>query len=127
MLRTAIAAVEAKYLKSNIPALRAGDQVKVHTKIKEGDKERIQVFEGVIIAKREGGPRGTFTVRKVSYGVSVERIFPTHSPRIDKIEVINHGDVRRSRLFYLRDLKGKAARLTHDEGAGVAAVVPPQA
>jgi len=127
MLRTAIAAVEAKYLKSNIPALRAGDQVKVHTKIKEGDKERIQIFEGVIIAKREGGPRGTFTVRKVSYGVGVERIFPTHSPRIDRIEVVNHGEVRRSRLYYLRDLKGKAARLTHDEGAGVAAVVPPQA
>ncbi len=123
MLRDAIAAVEAKYLKSNVPALRAGDQVKVHTKIKEGDKERIQIFEGVIIAKREGGPRGTFTVRKVSYGVGVERIFPTHSPRIDKIEVVNHGDVRRSRLFYLRDLKGKAARLTHDEGAGVVAPV----
>jgi large subunit ribosomal protein L19 len=124
MLRNAIAAVEAKYLKSNLPVLRAGDQVKVHTKIKEGDKERIQIFEGVIIAKREGGPRGTFTVRKVSYGVGVERIFPTHSPRIDKIEVVNHGEVRRSRLFYLRDLKGKAARLTHDEGAGVEAVIP---
>jgi large subunit ribosomal protein L19 len=124
MLRDAIAAVEAKYLKSNLPVLRAGDQVKVHTKIKEGDKERIQIFEGVIIAKREGGPRGTFTVRKVSYGVGVERIFPTHSPRIDKIEVVNHGEVRRSRLFYLRDLKGKAARLTHDEGAGVQAVIP---
>jgi large subunit ribosomal protein L19 len=124
MLRDAIAAVEAKYLKSNLPALRAGDQVKVHTKIKEGEKERIQVFEGVIIAKREGGPRGTFTVRKVSYGVGVERIFPTHSPRIDKIEVVNHGEVRRSRLYYLRDLKGKAARLTHDEGAGVVAPVP---
>jgi large subunit ribosomal protein L19 len=125
MLRNAIAAIEAKYLKSNLPALRAGDQVKVHTKIKEGDKERIQIFEGVIIAKREGGPRGTFTVRKVSYGVGVERIFPTHSPRIDKIEVVNHGEVRRSRLFYLRDLKGKAARLTHDEGAGVEAPVVP--
>ena len=124
MLRDAIATIEAKYLKSNVPVLRAGDQVKVHTKIKEGDKERIQIFEGVIIAKREGGPRGTFTVRKVSYGVGVERIFPTHSPRIDKIEVVNHGDVRRSRLFYLRDLKGKAARLTHDEGAGVEAVPP---
>ena len=124
MLRDAIATIEAKYLKSNVPVLRAGDQVKVHTKIKEGDKERIQIFEGVIIAKREGGPRGTFTVRKVSYGVGVERIFPTHSPRIDKIEVVNHGDVRRSRLFYLRDLKGKAARLTHDEGAGVQAAAP---
>ncbi len=127
MQRDAIAAIEAKYLKSNIPALRAGDQVKVHTKIKEGDKERIQIFEGVIIAKHEGGPRGTFTVRKVSYGVGVERIFPTHSPRIDKIEVVSHGDVRRSRLFYLRDLKGKAARLTHEEGAAGEAGAPAQA
>jgi large subunit ribosomal protein L19 len=124
MLRDAIAAIEAKYVKSNVPVLRAGDQVKVHTKIKEGDKERIQIFEGVVIAKREGGPRGSFTVRKVSYGVGVERIFPTHSPRIDKIEVVNHGDVRRSRLFYLRDLQGKAARLTHDDTARAVAVEP---
>jgi large subunit ribosomal protein L19 len=115
MLRKAIAEIEAKYQRNDVPDLRAGDAVRVHTKIKEGDKERIQIFEGVVIARRRGGVRATFTVRKVSYGVGVERIFPTHSPRIDKVEVVNHGEVRRSRLFYLRDLQGKAARLTHDE------------
>ena len=115
MLRKAIADIEAKYQRNDVPDLRAGDAVRVHTKIKEGDKERIQIFEGVVIARRRGGVRATFTVRKVSYGVGVERIFPTHSPRIDKVEVVNHGEVRRSRLFYLRDLQGKAARLTHDE------------
>jgi large subunit ribosomal protein L19 len=118
MLRKAIADIEAKYQRNDVPALRAGDTVRVHTKIKEGDKERIQVFEGVVIARRQGGVRSSFTVRKVSYGVGVERIFPTHSPRIDKIEVVGHGEVRRSRLFYLRDLQGKAARLTQDEGGG---------
>jgi large subunit ribosomal protein L19 len=115
MLRKAIADIEAKYQRNDVPELRAGDAVRVHTKIKEGDKERIQIFEGVIIARRKGGVRASFTVRKVSYGVGVERIFPTHSPRIDKVEVVNHGEVRRSRLFYLRDLQGKAARLTHDD------------
>ena len=124
MLRKAIADIEAKYLRKDLPVFRAGDTVRVHTKIKEGDKERIQLYEGVVIASSGGSARAMFTVRKVSYGVGVERIFPTHSPRIDKIEVVNHGDVRRSRLFYLRDLKGKAARLTHDEGAGVAAAAP---
>ena len=116
MLRKAIADIEAKYLKSDVPAMRAGDTVRVHTKIKEGDKERIQIFEGVVIAVRQGGARASFTVRKVSYGVGVERIFPTHSPRIDKVEVVSHGEVRRSRLFYLRDLQGKAARLTQEGG-----------
>jgi len=124
MLRKAIADIEAKYQRNDVPALRAGDSVRVHTKIKEGDKERIQIFEGVIIARREGGVRASFTVRKVSYGVGVERIFPTHSPRIDKIEVTGHGEVRRSRLFYLRDLQGKAARLTQDEGPGGNAAKP---
>ena len=118
MLRKAIAEIEAKYLRNDVPELRAGDNVRVHTKIKEGDKERIQIFEGTVIARRQGGVRASFTVRKVSYGVGVERIFPTHSPRIDKIEVTGHGEVRRSRLFYLRDLQGKAARLTLDEGPG---------
>jgi len=131
MLRKAIADIEAKYQRKDVPALRAGDSVRVHTKIKEGDKERIQIFEGVIIARREGGVRASFTVRKVSYGVGVERIFPTHSPRIDKIEVTGHGEVRRSRLFYLRDLQGKAARLTQEEGPQEApakpAEAPPQA
>jgi large subunit ribosomal protein L19 len=127
MLRKAIADIEAKYQRKDVPALRAGDAVRVHTKIKEGDKERIQIFEGVIIARREGGVRASFTVRKVSYGVGVERIFPTHSPRIDKIEVTGHGEVRRSRLFYLRDLQGKAARLTLDEGPSAAPAKPAEA
>ena len=124
MLRKAIADIEAKYQRNDVPALRAGDTVRVHTKIKEGDKERIQIFEGVVIARREGGVRASFTVRKVSYGVGVERIFPTHSPRIDKVEVTGHGEVRRSRLFYLRDLQGKAARLTQDEGPAESAAKP---
>jgi large subunit ribosomal protein L19 len=124
MLRKAIADIEAKYQRNDVPDLRAGDSVRVHTKIKEGEKERIQVFEGVVIARRRGGVRASFTVRKVSYGVGVERIFPTHSPRIDKVEVVGHGEVRRSRLFYLRDLQGKAARLTQDEGSGEAAAKP---
>src|SRR5262245_22893315 len=101
MLRKAIAEIEAKYAKKDIPNFRAGDTVRVHTKIKEGDKERIQIFEGVVIAHRRGASRAMFTVRKVSYGVGVERIFPVHSPRIDRIEVVGHGEVRRSRLFYL--------------------------
>lgn len=124
MLRKAIAEIEAKYQRNDVPDLRAGDNVRVHTKIKEGDKERIQIFEGTVIARRQGGVRASFTVRKVSYGVGVERIFPTHSPRIDKIEVTGHGEVRRSRLFYLRDLQGKAARLTLDEGPGESGAKP---
>jgi large subunit ribosomal protein L19 len=118
MLRKAIADIEKKFQKKDLPELRAGDNVRVHTKIKEGDKERIQIFEGVVIAFRKGGTGSTFTVRKVSYGVGVERIFPLHSPRIDKIEVTGHGEVRRARLFYLRQLQGKAARLTQEEGTG---------
>jgi len=124
MLRKAIADIEAKYQRNDVPDLRAGDSVRVHTKIKEGDKERIQIFEGVVIARRRGGVRASFTVRKVSYGVGVERIFPTHSPRIDKIEVTGHGEVRRSRLFYLRDLQGKAARLTQEESSHETARAP---
>lgn len=124
MLRKAIADIEKKYVRNDVPEMRAGDSVRVHTKIKEGDKERIQVFEGVVIAYRKGTPgSSSFTVRKVSYGVGVERIFPTHSPRIDKIEVTGHGEVRRSRLFYLRALQGKAARLHQEEG-GVEAAAP---
>ncbi len=94
---------------------RPGDNVRVHVKIVEGDKERIQVFEGVVIAIHRGRNRGTFTVRKVSYGVGVERIFPAHSPNIDKVEVLSSGKVRRARLFYLRELAGKAARLRERE------------
>jgi large subunit ribosomal protein L19 len=116
MLRKAIADIESRFVRKDVPAFRAGDTVRVHTKIKEGDKERIQVFEGVVIRHRRGQARAMFTVRKVSYGVGVERMFPVHSPRIDRIEVMGHGEVRRSRLYYLRDLQGKAARL-HQEGS----------
>ncbi|PIU57748.1 MAG: 50S ribosomal protein L19 [Deltaproteobacteria bacterium CG07_land_8_20_14_0_80_38_7] len=100
-----------KSLKKNIPDFRPGDTVAVYTKIKEGDKERIQVFQGVVIVRRRGGINSSFTVRKVSYGVGVERVFPTHSPLVEKIEVVSRGKVRRSRLYYLRDLSGKAARI----------------
>src|SRR5512133_2387243 len=103
MLRKAIAEIQAKYARKDIPEMRSGDSVRVHTKIKEGDKERIQIFEGTVIAFRKGGTGSSFTVRKISYGVGVERIFPLHSPRIDKIEVVGHGEVRRARLFYLRE------------------------
>ena len=96
-------------------SFRTGDNVRVHVKIVEGDKERIQVFEGVVIALHRGGARATFTVRKVSYGVGVERIFPMHSPNVDKVEVMSSGKVRRARLFYLRELAGKAARLKERE------------
>jgi len=127
MLRKAIAEIEAKQFRKDIPAMRAGDTVRVHTKIREGDKERIQVFEGVVIAYRKGQPGSSmFTVRKVSYGVGVERMFPVHSPRIDHIEVVSHGEVRRSRLYYLRELQGKAARLHQEEGGADAPPPPPQ-
>lgn len=120
MLRKAIADIESRYVRKDVPHFRAGDTVRVHTKIKEGDKERIQVFEGVVIRHRRGQARAMFTVRKVSYGVGVERMFPVHSPRIEKIEVMGHGQVRRSRLYYLRQLQGKAARLHQEEGEGPA-------
>ncbi len=121
MLRKAIADIEKKYVRKDVPDFHAGDTVRVHTKIKEGDKERIQVYEGVVIAHRRGNSRAMFTVRKMSYGVGVERMFPVHSPRIDKIEVVSHGDVRRSRLYYLRELQGKAARLHQEEGGATGA------
>ncbi len=103
--------VEKEQMRMDLPDFRPGDTVKVHVKIKEGEKERIQVFEGTVIRKRLGASRASFTVRKVSYGVGVERIFPTHSPAIDRIEVIQRGKVRRAKLYYLRALKGKAARI----------------
>ena len=106
-----IDAIEASQLKTDIPDFKVGDTVRVHAKIIEGDKERIQVFEGAVIGRANGGNRATFTVRKISYGVGVERIFPLHSPRIDKIEVVSHGRVRRAKLYYLRELSGKAARI----------------
>ena len=103
--------LEKENMRLDIPAFAPGDTVKVHVKIKEGEKERIQAFEGVVISKRKGLTNATFTVRKVSYGVGVERIFPTHSPVIDKIEVVTRGRVRRSKIYYLRKLRGKAARI----------------
>ena len=106
-----VEALEKEQMRGDIPAFRPGDTLKVHVKIKEGEKERIQVFQGVAIRKRKGNTGATFTVRKVSYGIGVERIFPLHSPLIDKIEVITRGRVRRARLYYLRKLRGKAARI----------------
>ena len=97
--------------KQALPEFRVGDTVRVWVLIKEGDKERSQAFEGVVIKRHHHGTRSSFTVRKISYGVGVERIFPSHSPRIDRVEVISRGDVRRARLYYLRQLSGKAARI----------------
>ncbi|MFH1714665.1 MAG: 50S ribosomal protein L19 [Elusimicrobiota bacterium] len=102
---------EASHKKEHIPAFKPGDKLKVHLKVVEGENERIQVFEGDVIAKRGGGLSENFTVRKTSYGVGVERIFPLHSPRISKIEVVRKGRVRRAKLYYLRDLIGKASRI----------------
>ncbi|HVQ56680.1 MAG TPA: 50S ribosomal protein L19 [Pyrinomonadaceae bacterium] len=103
--------VENTQLKENIPAFQAGDTIKVHVRIKEGNKERLQVFEGVVIARKHGGVRESITVRKVSFGVGVERIFPLHATVIDHIDVVRRGKVRRAKLYYLRDLRGKAARI----------------
>ena len=103
--------VDEKSLKNDIPEFRAGDTVKVHVNIIEGNRSRIQVFQGVVIARSGNGVRETFTVRKMSFQVGVERTFPVHSPVIDKIEVVTKGDVRRAKLYYLRDLRGKAAKI----------------
>jgi large subunit ribosomal protein L19 len=103
--------LEKEQLRTNLPEFSPGDTVKVHVKVREGEKERIQVFEGVVIGRRGGGVRETFTVRKVSYGVGVERVFPLHSPGVARIEVVRRGKVRRAKLYYLRTLRGKAARL----------------
>ncbi|SPD74239.1 50S ribosomal subunit protein L19 [uncultured Desulfobacterium sp.] len=103
--------LEREQMRTDIPEFRPGDTVKVHARIKEGEKERIQVFKGIVIRKRKGNTGSTFTVRKISYGVGVEKIFPLHSPIVDKIEIVTKGKVRRSRLYYLRGLKGKAARI----------------
>jgi len=107
---TAVETVEQAQLATR-PAMKAGDTVKVHVKVREGDKERIQIFEGLVIALHRGGSRATFTVRKVSFGQGVERIFPLHSPTIQKVEVMRSARVRRAKLYFLRDLKGKAARM----------------
>ncbi len=107
--------VEREQLRTDLPDFRVGDTVKVHVKIVEGEKERIQLFEGIVIQKKKGGIRSTFTVRKISYGIGVERIFPIHSPRIDHIDVIGRAKVRRAKLFYLRNLRGKAARIRSEK------------
>lgn len=106
-----IDSIEKEHMRMDLPDFKPGDTVKVYTKIKEGDKERLQLFEGVVIRKRKGKTGATFTVRKISHGIGVERIFPSHSPTIDKIKVMARGKVRRSRLYYLRERVGKAARI----------------
>ncbi|MEZ4549511.1 MAG: 50S ribosomal protein L19 [Desulfobacterales bacterium] len=103
--------IEREQLRMDIPDFFPGDTVKVHVRIREGEKERIQVFQGVVISKRKGTTNASFTVRKVSYGIGVERVFPMHSPSISKIEVVTSGRVRRSKIYYLRNLRGKAARI----------------
>jgi large subunit ribosomal protein L19 len=103
--------LEKEQMRIDVPDFRPGDTVKVHARIKEGEKERIQIFQGVVIRKRKGNTGASFTVRKISYGIGVERIFPLHSPSIEKIEIMTRGKVRRGRLYYLRKLRGKAARI----------------
>ena len=100
-----------KHLKAEPPVVTVGDTVRVHLKVKEGNRERIQIFEGTVIAKKHGGLEETFTVRRVSYGVGVEKVFPLHAPSIEKVEVVRHGKVRRAKLYYLRDRVGKAAKV----------------
>ncbi len=109
--------IEKAYLRTDLPEFRVGDTVRVYVKIIEGEKERIQMIEGLVIRKRGDGTRATFTVRKVSFNIGVERLFPLHAPTIDKIDVVRRNRVRRARLYYLRDLKGKATRLTEVKGA----------
>ncbi|MEG0256697.1 MAG: 50S ribosomal protein L19 [Christensenella sp.] len=106
-----IKSVEAEQLKSDLPVLKIGDTLKVYVKVVEGQRERLQAFEGYLIAQKGGGLSETITVRRVSYGIGVERTFPIHSPRVDKIEVLRHGRVRRAKLFYLRDRVGKSAKI----------------
>ena len=113
--------IERESLKKDVPAFEVGDTVKVYVKVVEAGKERLQAYEGVVIAKRNGSIRESFTVRRISYGVGIERTFPLHSPRIDKVEVVRHGKVRRAKLYYLRDRVGKSARVKEDRKAKVAA------
>ncbi|MCX4312308.1 MAG: 50S ribosomal protein L19 [Clostridia bacterium] len=106
-----IAEIEKEYMKSDVPQFNVGDTVRVSVKVKEGNRERIQAFEGIVIAKKNGSVRESFTVRRVSFGVGIERTFPLHSPRITAIDVVKHGRVRRAKLYYLRNLSGKAAKI----------------
>ena len=110
-MHTAIAELEQAQLRADVPAFRPGDTLKVHVKVTEGNRSRVQVFQGVVIRRQGGGVRETFTVRKISYGVGVERTFPVHSPSIERIETVTRGKVRRAKLYYLRELRGKAARI----------------
>ena len=103
--------IEAEQLKKDVPQFNVGDTVRVHALIKEGNRERIQIFEGTVIAKKHGGIEETFTVRRISYGIGVEKVFPLHAPSIEKVEVVRHGKVRRAKLYYLRDRVGKAAKV----------------
>src|SRR5499425_2342391 len=114
---TVLEKIDQQYQKKGLPQFRPGDTVRVHVKIKEGEKERIQVFEGTVIRQRRGGSRSTFTVRKISFGQGVERIFPLHSPTIAKVDVVRSARVRRAKLYFLRDLKGKAARMKETKKA----------
>lgn len=109
--------VTQEYLRSDVPDFRAGDTVKVHVRLREGEKERIQVFEGLVIARKHGGVSETFTVRKISSGIGVERTFPLHAPTVAKIEVARRGRVRRAKLYYIRSLRGKAARIRERSAA----------
>ncbi len=104
-------AVESAHVRDDIPDFRAGDNVRVHVRVVEGGRERVQVFEGVVLARNGSGPRASFTVRKISFGVGVERVFPLHAPIIQKVEIVRRGDVKRSKLYYLRDRVGKSARI----------------
>jgi large subunit ribosomal protein L19 len=115
-----LAQLEKSYMREDLPAFSSGDTLRVHVKIKEGDKERIQVFQGTVIGRRGGGTGATFTVRKISSGIGVERVFPLHSPNIAKIEKVRVGQVRRNKLYYLRNLTGKSARIKEqiDSDAG---------
>jgi large subunit ribosomal protein L19 len=103
--------LDASSLRDDVPNFRAGDTLKVHVRVVEGTRERVQIFQGIVIRRQGGGVRETFTVRKISFGVGVERTFPVHTPIISKIEVVTHGDVRRAKLYYLRDLRGKKAKI----------------
>jgi len=113
--------VDAASIRPDLPDFRPGDTLKVHVRVVEGNKSRIQVFQGVVIRRQGAGVRATFTVRKVSYGVGVERTFPLHTPVIERIEVVSRGDVRRAKLYYLRDLRGKKARIKEKRDSGPAA------
>ena len=110
--------LDSASLRSDIPAFRAGDTVKVHVRVVEGNRSRIQIFQGIVIRRHGGGVRETFTVRKVSFGTGVERTFPVHSPIVEKIELVSRGDVRRAKLYYLRDLRGKAAKIREKRDNG---------